>query len=243
MARKKTVIRIVIAVLLMVVTGLLPFLAAFWQDHSTLGKSVLGDSKTVVLDFGKGFSGTELLVLMDQGDQTRWQVIDPAAASMTVAEAEQAARLALEPYQAAGLIPDLEHFALQTADARVVSIPTGLAGVVWVLTFATDANETEFCDINLTLEDSTGKLTALSFGCEERIPEPGMEEKLRTFASLYFGQMGITDHTLAEVDELADSYIGETAIAQRYRFYDEQYGAFGADLYLYQFGFFTDFSS
>lgn len=239
MSRHKTVLRVLSAVALVAVLAVLPILSARWQDRVTLGKSALGQMQDVQLNFQDRISGLGLLALMDHG--RNW-TLDASAASMTQEDAEHAARKVLETYQDAGFIDRALSFDVHLSEVRTVSLPYGLAGVVWNVILVAQEGNTHFAELDLSLDDATGRVMSVNYGSNDLLPEQARQELLLDFADLFFRQLEIEEYTQAAVDDLDNTYIGDNgACAQRYRFGDSEYGEINVDLYVFQQGFYVSY--
>ncbi len=237
MERSKTVLRVLAALALVAVMAVLPKLAALWQDWGTLGTPATGPIQPVELNFREELPGIALLARVDHAQN--WQIVDRDRATMTQEEAEQAAIQAVRDYQAAGLIEKSLQFRTYLVETTALTLPTGEEHLVWIITMLADGKT--YGEMNLALDEATGQVMNLQFTGAAQIPEGDFPSALDTFASVFFGGLGIDGYDGHATQELENTYIGGSAVAIRYRFWDPEYGAVAVDLYVYSNGFYTDF--
>ncbi len=238
--KHKTLLRVLVAITLVSVMAVLPILTSLWQDRATLGKPSVGKIQNVELNFEHGIPGLGLLALMYQEKQ--WEPVNEVAASMTREEAKQAALDAILPYQEADLIDREISFELYLVEASVLSSTSGQASIVWSATVVARREGQTVGEIQLTLEDATGRVMSMVYATESLIPEADRVEILDAFTGLFFTQLGIEDYSQAAADDLDNTYIGDDgAVAQRYRFRDTVYGEVVVNLFVHQYGFYTTF--
>ncbi len=236
MGKGKTALQVTAAIILVALLAGLPKLTALWQDRTILGTPALGEIQTVELNIQEELPGLALLALAKYGEN--WEFLDATGAAMSEEEAVTAALAALAPYQEAGLIEGGLVFYPYIVEHRAVSIPVGAAGIFWQVVLVSEDN---YGEVDLILDDATGKILHINYGSEGTRPEKEYDDVLDTFARLYFGQLGIESYPQAAVTELENAYVGDNAAAQRYRFGDKVYGEIDVDLHVFQHGFYTDF--
>ncbi len=237
MERNRPLLRMLTAGAIVLLMAVLPLLTALWQDALTLGTPGIGQLPSVELNIRENLPGLGLLALVDQGKN--WNITDVSAARLTEEEAIQTALEALEPYHQKGLLDTSQPFVPYRTELFAVSLPTGLAGVMWSITMIVEKEGIYQAEVDLLLDDATGKLVHINYGGEKRISQGEMAVFLENLAAVFFGQLGIGEYAQAAVDDLEGTYIGESTVAQRYRFGDTAYGEVEVDLFVFSRGFYA----
>lgn len=214
----------------------LPNITGWAQDRTALKQVDYRDSEQVQLEIREDMPLIGKLSLLGRMDGVL--EVPDALAKMTVAEVEQAAVDALQPYMEAGLIPE---FTVWHVEARPHLIQTDdtadLAGLIWAVFVLAD--EEGVLNVSVDIDDATGKPLRIDFVYEYWNPTdlPG---SLVRFAEVYFAGIGVEDCEQFATDDLENRYIGDDTVGRRYRIGDAVYGEVNLDLYVHRYGFYVE---
>ena len=241
MGRSKNILALLVVVCIIAACGALPLMVFALRDGRTMGRANYETAPAVELEIREdqhipAMGKLALMYRMDGGIQ-----ISESMASMTREEVEARSLLILQTYIDAGLVTAFEpHFLEVWCFIGQAMEDPSLNAIYWMVTIVS-ADEQNFAQFDLALDDENGDLLSVSFASEEVIASLEWETRLSVFAAVYFSSLGIQDHEAFSSSALEVPYVGENAFAVRYTFGDVQYGEINVDLYVYQHGFYTEF--
>lgn len=177
------------------------------------------------------------LAMMDKLDGV--VEIPEEKASMTQAEAIEAASAALKPYMEAGLIVPFQQGSV-VARPLLAHVPENpdLMGIFWTVTFTEDSELFYF--LVAAIDDETGELLQINYTISKPLEQADWQYILQAFSYLYFTALDIPDYAEFATRDLEESFIGDTQ-AIRYRFGDIAFGEINVDLLVHEYGFYTEF--
>lgn len=238
MGKPKTFLILLLSLVLLAALAMLPNAVAAVQDSGTLGQTQVSQLQPVQLEIRDDPPAMARLAMMN-GLGSVIEVPDQVA-TMTREEAKEAALTQLQPYMDAGLIDlyDIFHTEIRCMLGQASS-NSELNSIFWTVTVIRD--DEGLLVIDTAIDDETGSLLWISVtdNYAPYINDP--EAILMPFAEIYFTGLGIDDYGYYVTDDLAEQYIGDDAYGIRYRFGDMIYGEVNVDLYVYPYGFYTEF--
>lgn len=237
--RKIKISIILFLILALLATGAcFPKIVAAIQDKEIIGEASFDPIQSVQLEIRKDIPSLGKLAMMSKMDVII--EIPENKASMTAQEVMTAARAALQPYINGNLLDNYSEWDVDMAPC-LVQVPdmAELQGVFWQVTIAGDPEI--YSVVDLMIDDETGKILRLHYAGEAIIDESIREDILLNFTHIFFTSLGIDDYSNFCTSDLDSVYIGDNAVATRYRFGDVVYGEINVDLYVYQHGFYTEF--
>lgn len=239
MHRLKTALVLLVSLMLVCTGAFLPGMVAQIQDRGTVGQVQYGDAQSVELEIQENIPAIGKLALMYRMDGSI-EVPDHNA-SMTCEEAEQAAFDVLQGYIDAGLIPPFESASVEVRCLLgTAADDPSLSALIWSITLYGGPDE-PFFEVDLAIDDENGYLLGIDYAREQPLSEEEREKLLPAFAEFYFDSLGIADYGYFVTTDLEEQYVGDHARAVRYRFGDVVYGEVNVDLYIHEYGFYTDF--
>lgn len=241
MRNSKSLLLLLLNLLLITACAFFPQIVSAFQDSNTLGQAHSERIPTVQLQLHPSSDSPSMakLALMDRMDGSI--EIPDSMAAMTCTEAEQAAFTALQRYIDAGLVRPFETFAVEVRCLFGQALGNAdLSAVYWSVSITGDP-EAGFFFADLAIDDETGDLLRINCTLIEAISETAQEHFLTLFADVYFNGLDIANYRPFATADLKDHFVGDNAHAVRYRFGDVIYGEVNVDLYVYEYGFYTEF--
>ena len=160
-------------------------------------------------------------------------------AKMTKEEVMAAIHVGLQPYIDAQLVAYSENeVQLHPSLIQVQNHPE-LQSIVWIVTITADFPSYTYFD--LMIDDETGHILLISYASDGFKDALVGTEALSAFADIYFTSLGINDYMKFVVPDLEYAYVGDNAVAMRYRFGDTTYGEVNVDLFVIEHGFYIQF--
>lgn len=241
MRKGKNMALLLLAAGIIAACALLPGVVASYQDSTAIGQPHFETVPNIQLQI-RGEEETPamaklaMIARMDGGLE-----ISKSMASMTQEEAEERALEILEEYVDVGLVDPFDPVVLDgwCMMATVTTDPS-LNGVYWMMTLVS-ADEKNYAQFDLAVDDQSGAVLAVSFTSERIRHQEEREALLSGFADYYFNRLGIPDYAAFVTEDMENQYIGENNCAVRYRFGDAVYGEINVDLYVHEYGFYTEF--
>ena len=241
MRKGKNVVLLLLAVGVIAACAALPGLVAACLDGESLGQThfetvpniqlqIRGEEETPVM--GK----LAMMCRMDGGIE-----ISESMAATTAEEAEAQALAILQEYVDAGLVEAFEPVVLEIrCMLATVAADPSLNGIFWMVVLVS-AEDQDYAQLDLAIDDKTGCALSVSYTSERTRYAQSYETLIESFAHFYFHSLGITGHENFVTNDLRKPYTGEKTYAVRYRFGDIKYGEVNVDLYVHQYGFYTEF--
>lgn len=240
MGKWKNAALVLLAVFIICVCSVLPKLISSMQDNAAVGQIHYETLPNIQLQIRSDefdpFRKLAMMSRMDGGLE-----ISETMASMSREEAEAQAMAILQRYIDAGLIQEFEPVILENrCMLATVSIDPTLNGVFWMVLVVSE-DDYNYAQLDLAIDDESGAALAVSFASERTLSAREREEKLAVFTDLYFGSLNVSDYAHFVSSDMSDAYLGEKACGARYHYVDDGYGEVTADLYAYEYGFYTEF--
>lgn len=241
MRKLKRILVLLLAAGIIAVCALLPGMIAAYQDGTSLGQTHYETVPNIQLQI-RGEEETPAMAKLAMMARLEGGIeISESLAAMSRVEAEERALAILEEYVAAGLAEDFEPVVLNSRCMLAsTAVDPVLNGVFWMVTLVS-GDDRQYAQFDLALDDESGLLLAVSYANENPIPQQQREVKLAAFADFYFGSLGIGDYAAFATDDMETQYTGENGCVVRYRFGDTVYGEVNVDLYVHEYGFYTEF--
>ena len=237
---KKTALLFLTAVIIAACAAL-PGLVSRFRDDAAIGQIRYEPIPDILLqireeDTASALKELAMISRMDGGLQ-----LSESMASMSAAEAEARFYEIMEQYTDAGLV---EVFDPKLYECRCilasVSVDPSLNGIYWSITLIS-GDDANFAQFDAAIDDETGKLLAVSYTGDRVFLEAEREEMLSGFTDLYFSGLEIPDYVHFVSSDIKGAYLGEDSRALRYHYVDSVYGEITADLFVNQYGFYTEF--
>lgn len=236
MGKGKNAALILLAALFIAACGLLPGAIAAYQDRMTLGQPRFEEVQTVHLDIREAevLPPIEGLAMMARLDQLI--VISESMASMTQKEVEERARSVLQSYVDAGLVEPFEpeFYDVHCVLAQLVSDPS-MTQILWILTMVTPP-DVPYASMGLAIADASGQVLTVDYAGDRAIDLEERKSILPVFANLFFGSLSLPNYA-----DFATNDLKKMTAAVRYRFENTICGEIHVDLYVYEYGFYTEF--
>lgn len=238
MDKLKLLLSLLLTATLLAAGACLPRIVAAVRDNGSIGHASFGNVPSVELNIRQNVPVLGKLAMMDRINETIR--ISSAKTNMTEEEVLKAARKALEPYIAAGILWDYPEWGVEIHPllAQVSDMPQ-LSGIFWSVVIT--GNDKEFYWVDLAVDDETGRLLRINFTAESWDTGLPQEDILGRFAEIYFTALDIPDYQDFATNEMDLYDIGENTTGTLYRFVNPDYGEVEVELYVYQHGFYTAF--
>lgn len=241
MCKAKNMVLLTLAAAAFAVCAMLPGMVSSYRDDRVLEQIQFGESPDVALEIRESVIPSPLTAMAMLGRMDGSITVADTMASMTCEAAEKAALAAMGRYMDAGL---LESFEIDSVEVccmlgNVLEDPA-LSGIYWSVTILGHP-DSPFCMAHIAIDDATGRPILVNCSRANPLDYYHRDHLLPVFAQIYFQDLGMEDYGAHATDDLANQYIGENNRAQRYRFDDPAYGEVYVDLYVHEFGFYTEF--
>lgn len=182
-----SVISLLLAAALIAVGANLPGITGAVADKATIGSISYDAFQSVQLELREGntLSTVEKFFLVRNSESI---VVSENDTVMTEAQAKAAAEAALEPYFDAGLLPGWEgEYAITCRPVLAYDTATALYGYFWGV-YLTLEEDAPYSQLNLVIDDETGKLVNLYFWMREPVFEAEeLDDRLETFVHTFLG--------------------------------------------------------
>lgn len=241
MGKWKNAVLVLLAAYIICAGSALPKLVSSMQDDTALGQiyyETLPDIRLQIRsdDTFDPFQKLSMMGRMDGGIE-----ISENMASMSREEVQERALAILRSYVDAGLILEFEPVVLENrCMLATVSIDPSLNGIYWMVMVVSE-DDYNYAQLDLAIDDESGAALAVSFASERLLSANEREETLAAFTDLYFGSLNVPDYTHFVSSDMNGAYLGENSCGVRYHYVDDGYGEINADLYAYEYGFYTEF--
>lgn len=241
MRKLKTMLVLLIAGCIIAACAALPLIVSAFHDSGTMGQAHYEQVPAVQLQIRDeqntpAMAGLAMMYRMDGAIE-----ISDNMTSMTHEEVEARSLSILQEYIDAGIVDAFEpcFYEVRCVMGQVMEDPS-LNRIFWIVTIVSPDDES-FAEVGLAIDDENGYLLGINYAREQPISETQRQKLLPVFADFYFGSLGIPEYGDFATTDLEDQYIGDNACGVRYRFGDVVYGEVNVDLYVYEYGFYTEF--
>lgn len=241
MRKGKNIALLLLAAGIIAACALLPGVVASYQDSTAIGQPHFETVPNIQLQIrgeeeSPAMAKLAMMARMDSGLE-----ISKSMASMTQEQAEARFYEILQEYIDAGLAESFDAVVYESRCMLAsVTLDPSLNGVFWMITLIS-GDDQNFAQFDAAIDDDSGQLLAVSYTGDRVFSEVERAEMMRAFTDLYFRSLEIPDYTHFISTELDGAYVGENSCAARYHYVDDVYGEITADLYVNEYGFYTEF--
>lgn len=241
MCKAKNILVVLLALGIIAACAALPLVASAFHDKATMGQLHYETAPNVQLQIREESDTPAMAKLAMMYRRDGGIEISESMASMNREEAEARSLSILQEYIDAGLVETYDPIVhASRCMLATVTEDASLNGVYWMVVVVC-ADEDNYAQFDIAIDDENGYLLAVSYA-SERVPAAAKREKqLAAFADLYFTSLGMADYGDFATRDLEKQYIGENVCGRRYRFGDTVYGEVNVDLYVHEYGFYTEF--
>ena len=241
MGKWKNAMLVMLALSIIAAGAALPRLISSFQDDAAMGQIHYETVPNIMLQIRgeEAYAPLKKLAMMARMDGGL--ELSESMASMNSAEAEARFYEIMQSYIDTGLVDAFDPVVYESRCilASVTSDPS-LNGIYWNITFIS-GDEQNFAQFDAAIDDETGHLLAVSYTGDRVLSEAEREEMLFVFTDLYFTGLEIPDYVHFVPSDINGAYLGKNSCALRYHYVDSVYGEVTADLFVNEYGFYTEF--
>lgn len=241
MAKWKNMVLLILAACIIAAGAALPRILSSFQDDAALGQIHYETVPNIMLQIRGEEPATPLKKLAMMARMDGGLELSESMASMNSAEAQARFYEIMQYYIDTGLIDAFDPVVYESR-CMLVSVTTdpSLNGIIWMATLIS-GDDQNFAQFDVAIDDETGKLLAVSYTGDRVFSEAEREKMLCAFTDLYFTGLEIPDYVHFVSSDINGVYLGKNSCAMRYHYVDSVYGEITADLFVNEYGFYTEF--
>ena len=237
MSKVKVFLTVTLALALICVGAFFPKITARFLDLRNAGNASYNPITSVRLEIKTDIPSIGKLAMLCNMDSNI--EISESKATMTASEVMEAVYSELQPYIDSQLLTYSEYEVYMQPSLVQSSNNQNLQGIVWWVTISGDPSNYSFLD--LAIDDETGHILRINYSIEDPTDNISGLEALYVLSDIYFSGLDMNYYESYAVSDLEDTYVGDNAVAIRYRFGDVVYGEVNVDMYVYEHGFYMEF--